>query len=279
MNYVYKNRKMGSILSEELYGFLFKYITNNCKQLPDKKALIHEMSKTMHNDAKKNYNRVYKKFKNWAQRMQVKDGKLIYKFNNKIIISEQRFLAVVKKIHESQDPHLDDHQTACEIQKQYTWGAKEFGMSWIDVAKVVSECDRAGCRDDIEKICKRRRISIEIDDQNHAYFCEVNEKENNGELKEKYFVSRVQANQDTKQKSQKPVLKTNNSLMHSTFSTKDLQILCQKLLLQIYYMKNSVVLAKVYNFAKGPEVLRGSNYLFMLHKIHKFINLSYFRFN
>src|SRR5687768_10442677 len=90
-----QNRRMGSTLTGNLYNLLRDYIREECRKFPDKELLIIEMSKTMHVGAKKNYNRVYKKFRNWANRMKIGDnGELIHRGTNKIIIPVDQFESV-----------------------------------------------------------------------------------------------------------------------------------------------------------------------------------------
>ncbi|XP_067055781.1 uncharacterized protein [Acropora muricata] len=84
------------------------------------------------------------KFKNWAERMDVRfDSEenrdvLVYRRTGKIIVPIEEFEAVIKKVHS--EGHGDAKKTFSLVQQKYTVGHRDFGIDKSIINVVVETC-------------------------------------------------------------------------------------------------------------------------------------------
>ncbi|GFS50756.1 uncharacterized protein NPIL_169751 [Nephila pilipes] len=109
--------------------------------------------------AKTNRRALQSKFKSWARRMAVTNGNLVLSSTGKIIIPEEKCEKLIMEIHSKN--HLSVDQVVAQIQRNYTWQKKNFGMDLEIVMNIISaNCEKDECRYEIGKEFKTYKKKI-----------------------------------------------------------------------------------------------------------------------
>ncbi|XP_064466950.1 uncharacterized protein LOC135378042 isoform X2 [Ornithodoros turicata] len=135
----------GTFLSRALHDRFVEYLKAGRRKVPPVTAL-NDLLPTFAVGAKCDRRAVQGKFKSWARRMWLSGGDTLM-LGSKVIVSREKFVAIAWSLHSANPAqHLCAHEVALKVQSLYTWGQKNFGMSWEIVCLACELCTRPECQ-------------------------------------------------------------------------------------------------------------------------------------
>ncbi|XP_062593021.1 uncharacterized protein LOC134254517 [Saccostrea cucullata] len=127
----------GGCLNQQQYDIVVRFLAHG--HFPSKRELLEANFASQKDSARP---RPFRKFKSWMQRLLYRESEnaLIHLPTGKVVVPKERFVQIIVENHCELSGHLNAYATMRKIQKTYTFGRRNFGMSEDLVRSVIRNC-------------------------------------------------------------------------------------------------------------------------------------------
>ncbi|XP_061196971.1 uncharacterized protein LOC133205223 [Saccostrea echinata] len=127
----------GGCLNQQQYDVVVRFLAHG--HFPSKRELMEAKFASQEDSARP---RPFRKFKSWMQRLLYRESEnaLIHLPTGKVVVPKERFVQIIVENHCELGGHLNAYATMRKIQKTYTFGRRNFGMSEDLVRSVIRNC-------------------------------------------------------------------------------------------------------------------------------------------
>ncbi|XP_056012483.1 uncharacterized protein LOC130046669 isoform X2 [Ostrea edulis] len=128
----------GGCLNQKQYDIIVRFLAHG--HFPSKRDLLEAKFASQEETARP---RPFRKFKSWIQRLLYRESEnvLIHLPTGKVVVPKEKFVEIIIANHcDEYGGHLNAFATMKKIQKTYTFGRRNFGMSEEFVRGVVRNC-------------------------------------------------------------------------------------------------------------------------------------------